>query len=508
MSVKAPCQLTLKQISDEYGFDLSPEELVDYEQAVANSLKVYGRIDEFADEILPVKYPRASMGYRPVGEENPGNGWAWKCSIPGAESGLLAGYTVGIKDNVMVAGIPMLNGSPIMEGYIPREDATVVTRLLDAGAHIIGKTAVPAFCFDGGGCTGYPEPQPENPIDPDYMAGSSSNGSAVVLGNGEADLAIGGDQGGSIRMPASWSGCYGLKPTKGLVPYTGIFPIELTLDHVGPMARSAEDCARMLQVIAGPDGLDPRQYDVRTDDYLSGLGNSISGLRIGLLREGFDIPGMSESDVDEAVREAAIVFERAGASVMEVSAPMHSDGLTLWSAIAAEGATELMVRGDAFGTNARGHYSTDLVDFYGRARRARGRDFSQTVKATVLAGHYMSTRYNRHYYAKAQNLGRRLSEQYDAALKQVDLLVLPTTPMKAMRKPEDRSLSTVLSSALGNLYNTAPFDITGHPAMSVPVGISDGLPVGMMLIGRHWEDALVLRAAHYFQLKTSSSPVK
>ncbi|MCP1676777.1 amidase [Natronocella acetinitrilica] len=503
MSVKPPGPSTLKAISDEYGFDLSPQELVEYEAAVAAGLGIYARIDEYADELLPVKYPRASVGYRPVGEENPNNGWAWKCSIPGADSGPLAGCTVGIKDNVLVAGIPMLNGSPILEGYVPREDATVVTRLLDAGAHIIGKTAVPAFCFDGGGCTGYPEPQPENPHNPDHMAGSSSNGSAVVVVTGEVDMALGGDQGGSIRMPSSWSGCYGLKPTKGLVPYTGIFPIERTLDHTGPMARSAEDCARMLQVIAGPDGLDPRQYDVRTDDYLTSLGDSLSGLRVGLLREGFAIPDMSEADVDDGVRQAASVLEKAGASVSEVSVPMHADGLVLWVAIANEGATELMVWGDAYGTNARGHYSTDLIDFFGRARRARGRDFSQTVKATVLAGHYMSTCYNRHYYAKAQNLGRRLQAGYDEALRDVDLLVLPTTPMKAMRKPADRSLPTIMASALGNLYNTAPFDVTGHPAMSVPAGMSDGLPIGMMLIGRHWEDATVLRAAHAFQMKAS-----
>ena len=135
------------------------------------------------------------------------------CSIPGAAEGPLAGRTVGVKDNVCVAGIPLLNGSPIMEGYVPREDATVVTRLLDAGATIVGKTAVPAFCFDGGGLTGYPEPQPTNPHDPAYMCGSSSNGSAAVVVTGQADMALGGDQGGSIRLPASWSGCCGHKPT-------------------------------------------------------------------------------------------------------------------------------------------------------------------------------------------------------------------------------------------------------------------------------------------------------
>ena len=355
-----------------------------------------------------MKYVRADLGHRPVGEENPGNGWVWKCSIPGAQDGPLAGRTVGVKDNVCVAGIPLLNGSPIMEGFVPREDATVVTRLLDAGAHIVGKTAVPAFCFDGGGLTGYPEPQPVNPHRADHMAGSSSNGSVVVVVNGEADMALGGDQGGSIRLPASWGGCCGHKPTWGLVPYTGIFPIELTIDHVGPMARTVADCALMLDAIAGEDGLDPRQSNVSVQAYAAGLEVGAEGLRVGCCAEGFGIADASEADVDAAVRAAADVLAGAGATVEEVSVPMHRDGLAIWNAIATEGATDLMVRGDGFGTNHKGHYSTDLVDFYGRARRARGMDYSVTVKLTALLGTYLSEDYNHHYYAKAQNLGRRL----------------------------------------------------------------------------------------------------
>ena len=172
----------------------------------------------------------------------------------------------------------------------------------------------PAFCFDGGGLTGYPEPQPVNPHRADHMAGSSSNGSVVVVVNGEADMALGGDQGGSIRLPASWGGCCGHKPTFGLVPYTGIFPIELTLDHVGPMARTVADCALMLDAIAGEDGLDPRQIDVSVQDYAAGLEVGAEGLRVGVLREGFGIPDASEADVDAAVRAAADVLAGAGAT--------------------------------------------------------------------------------------------------------------------------------------------------------------------------------------------------
>jgi|TARA_B100000446_G_C10455729_1_gene306962 amidase len=266
------------------------------------------------------------------------------------------------------------------------------------------------------------------------------------------------------------------------------------------MARTAEDCARMLEVLAGSDGLDPRQYDVRTAKYTESLSEDLTGIRIGILREGFGIAGVSESDVDAAVKEAISVLEKVGARATEVSVPMHNDGLALWSAIAFEGATELMVRGDGYGTNWRGHYSTQLMDFYGRARRARGHDFSDTVKMTVLAGHYMSEQYNRHYYGKAQNIGRRLARDYDKALQEYDLLIMPTTAMKAVKRPADKSLNSTLAGALSNLHNTAPFDVSGHPAMSVPVGFSEGLPVGMQLVGRRWDEATVLKVAHAYQV--------
>ena len=504
MPIQPPSREELAELASGFKLHLTEEEVDAFFALSEPTAAGYARLDELADETLPVKYPRVDPGHRPAGAENPSNGWAWRCSIPGAAEGPLAGRTVGVKDNVCVAGVPMLNGSPILEGYVPQEDATVVTRLLDAGAHIIGKTAVPAFCFDGGGLTGYPEPQPTNPHDPAYLCGASSNGSAAVVVTGQAEMALGGDQGGSIRLPSSWSGCCGHKPTHGLVPYTGIFPIELTLDHIGPMARTVADCALMLEAIAGEDGLDPRQIGVATQPYVQALEQGADGLTVGILREGFDIPEVSEPDVDAAVREAGGALARAGATVEEVSVPMHRDGLAIWNAIALEGATDLMVRGDAFGTNHKGHYSTDLIDFYGRARREHADQYSITVKMTILMGQWLSDRYHHHYYAKAQNLGRRLRAEYDAALARCDVLVLPTTAMKAMPIPTGGGLMEILAAALGNLHNTAPFDVTGNPALSIPCGISDGRPIGMMIVGRHFDDATVLRAGHLYQRVTES----
>ena len=273
------------------------------------------------------------------------------------------------------------------------------------------------------------------------------------------------------------------------------------------MARTVADCALMLDAIAGEDGLDPRQSNVSVQAYAAGLEVGAEGLRVGVLREGFGIADASEADVDAAVRAAADVLAGAGATVEEVSVPMHRDGLAIWNAIATEGATDLMVRGDGFGTNHKGHYSTDLVDFYGRARRARGMDYSVTVKLTALLGTYLSEDYNHHYYAKAQNLGRRLNAEYAAALERFDVLLLPTTAMKARPFPgPGATIPEVLAAALGNLHNTAPFDVTGNPALSVPCGMSDGLPIGMMLVGRQFDDATVLRAGHAYQ--ASAGPLE
>ena len=291
MPVPPPSRADVLRLAAVHGFDVSADDVDDWVAMVAGGVSGLARLDEMVEDTEPVRWPRADLGHRPAVADNPFGGWAWRCSVPGAPAGPLAGLRVGVKDNIAVAGVPLLNGSSMLEGYVPREDATVVTRLLDAGAEVVGKTAVPGYCFDGGGITGYPDPQPVNPWDPTRMAGSSSNGSAVVLVTGQVDLALGGDQGGSVRLPASWSGCVGHKPTHGLVPYTGAFPIETSIDHLGPMARDVATCARALAVLAGEDGLDPRQQGVVVQDYLASLELGAEGLRVGVLAEGFGIEG-------------------------------------------------------------------------------------------------------------------------------------------------------------------------------------------------------------------------
>jgi amidase len=498
MPVRKPSLEDLRKAAAAFHLALTPEDLSSFRGLTDGVIASYRRLDELSEPRPTVKYPRTS-GYRPGPEENKLNAWYWKCSIKGAPSGKLAGKKFAIKDNVCVAGIPMMNGTAVLEGYIPDIDATVVTRILDAGGEIAGKAVCESLCFSGGSHTSDPLPV-HNPHKRGYSAGGSSSGSGALVAASEVDMAIGGDQGGSIRIPSSWCGIAGLKPTYGLVPYTGVFPIELTLDHTGPMARTVADVAVFLEAIAGPDGLDPRQRDVRTDTYTEAIKASVNGLRLAIVKEGFGWEGASEKDVDQMVQDAVHKLERAGAKVTTISLPMHRDGIHVWNAIAVEGATMLMVRGNSMGTNWKGHYTTGLLDVYAKGWQSRANDLSETTKLVVMLGQYMQDNYHGRYYAKAQNIARNLRAAYDEALRQADLLVMPTLPMKATPIPAPTaSREEYVARALEMLPNTCPFDVTGHPALTVPCGTSSGLPVGMMLVGRHWEDGTVLRAGHAFE---------
>ena len=498
MGVTPPTLDELSGIADQYYLNLSREDLKVYQEVIKGAIGSYRRINELKEPKLPVKYPRM-RGYRPSSVDNPLNAWYWRCSIIGASTGSLAGKKIALKDNICVAGIPMMNGSAVLEGFVPDVDATVVTRILDGGGEIIGKAVCEDLCFSGGSFTSATGPV-LNAHNPKFNAGGSSSGSTTLVVNGDCDMAMGGDQGGSIRIPSSWSGAYGLKPTWGLVPYTGIFPIEATLDHTGPIAKTVENVALLLEVVAGKDPFDPRQGEVITKPYTKALTGDVNGLSFGIVKEGFGWKGASEEDVDRNVREAANSFEKLGGKVKEISIPMHLDGIHIWNSIATEGALAQMVLHDGMGLNWEGYYTTGLVDYYGRARRAMADNFSDTVKFVILLGQYMADKYYGRYYAKAQNLVPVLREAYDKALEEVDILIMPTTPMKAMPlPPKNPTTAEYFGTALGMIQNTCPFDNSHHPAMSVPCAKSNGLPVGMMLIGRHFEEDVVLRAAHAFE---------
>ncbi len=506
MKFEPPTIDELAEIATGLGFALSGRELESIASLTRGLLESHRRLDRIEEPKSASKYPR-DLGRPPEPSENPLGGWSWRTEIKGAPSGRLAGKTVALKDNICVAGVPMTNGSGLLEGYIADADATVVTRILDAGGTILGKAVCENLCLSSGSHTGV-SGVVRNPHDPARSPGGSSSGCAALVAAGAVDMAIGGDQAGSIRIPSCWSGIYGLKPTYGLVPYTGICSQDHTLDHAGPMACTVADIALLLEVIAGPDGLDPRQSaGIERQPYTRALTGDVKGLRIAIVKEGFGWEGASEPEVDEAVAEAAHAFERLGCRVETISIPWHRDGVNVWSAICLEGATSMIVYGNAMGLGWRGRYPGSLADAFARGRESRAADLPPNVKLILMAGSYLHRKFHGHYYAKAQNLIRELRTAYDDALAMHDLLVMPTTPTRAALIPfPDASIEEQVARAFDAVANTCPFNLTGLPAINVPCAIAGGLPVGMMLCGRTAEDATVLRAADAFSRNVFAAP--
>src|SRR5215510_12909760 len=241
MPVTRPTATQIRALAHDLGFTLSDADARSFLGLMAGTFAAYDAVAAMPDHVPAVKYPR-TPGYRPEGTENRYNAWYVKTTVKGAPTGKLATKTIALKDNVCLAGVPMMNGASTLVGYVPDVDATIVTRILDAGGTIVGKAHCEYFCFSGGSHTCAAGPV-HNPYKYGHSAGGSSSGSGALVGAQEVDMAIGGDQGGSIRMPACWSGCYGMKPTHRLAPYTGIMPIEATIDHAGPMTATVADNA-------------------------------------------------------------------------------------------------------------------------------------------------------------------------------------------------------------------------------------------------------------------------
>ncbi|GAA4086105.1 amidase [Nocardioides kongjuensis] len=497
MPMERPTASALAQIAAAYGFDVSPDDLQHYRVAADESMAAWDLVELLYAEHVPAAPDRTWT--HPSDDDNPLGAWYVQTEIQECNDGPLAGRRIVIKDNTSVAGVPMMNGSRMLEGFTPREDATVVSRLLRAGAVIVGKSVCEDLCMSAGSHTSKTGPV-RNPWDPSRSTGGSSSGSGVLVATGEADMAVSGDQGGSIRIPAACLGVVGHKPTWGLVPYTGAVPVELTLDHLGPTARTVTDAAQMLTVIAGTDGLDPRQPSfLEPTDYAGRLDEGVAGLRVGVVTEGFGHAN-SEPEVDETVRAAVGFLRSAGTVAEEVSIPWHLHAAALFSVIAFEGALAQLVDGNTFGSGWKGRYDPELMSYYGSRRQRDPAAFSESLHLTMLAGrHARNTAHGRHY-AMARNLEPTLSAAYDDALRHYDVLVMPTSPIRATPLPgPGAEIPEILARGTEMLANTAAFNVTGHPACSVPAGMAGGLPVGMMIIGRKFDDAAVLRVAHAFE---------
>ena len=496
MTIRPPNKEQLIRLAQANHFSLSDKELRDFHGIISDLFDSYQTLEQMPSALPAVKYGERYPGVRPSRREDPYNAIVRRCRVGGAATGKLAGKRVGLKDNICMSGIPLTCGSLVMGGFVPEVDATVVTRLLDAGAEITAVLNMDDFAFSGAGDSSAYGPT-LNPYSMDHLAGGSSGGSAAALFYDDIDITLGGDQGGSIRIPASWSGVVGMKPTYGLVPYTGIVGIGHTFDHTGPMTRTVADNALMLEVIAGKDPLDPRQGEVVVGSYTADLERGVEGLRIGVVSEGYG-QEWAENDVNDCVRRALEEFAAMGAEVTDVSIPEHLDYLPVFFGICISEATAVF-QANGLGFGWKGLYNESLGVTLGKSRLAQGQDLPPTLKVTLLTGSYLNSVYHGALYSKAQNLRSGWKAAYDSALEKFDVLAMPTTPMKAHRRVPGIDDKGVLGNAWDMLSNTAPFNVTGHPALSVPCGKSAGLPVGLMLIGKDFDEAMLYRIAAAFE---------
>ena len=494
------------------GLDLTPTEARIMGSRMVEAIDALETFYEMRieEQKLPLKYFNRDPGYRPTEEEDPLNAFITKCRVEGASSGPLKGKTIGLKDHTAVAGVPLTFGSHLMDGYIPDFDATIVTRVLDAGGTITGKMNMEDFSFGGPGISGVGDyGRPLNPHNHAYVTGGSSSGSGAAVAAGYVDLAFGGDQGGSVRIPAAWCGIVGMIATHGLIPHTGVFGLDPSVDFAGPMARTVEEIATLFQCVAGPDGFDPRQVNIPTQlpDYTAALSKGVKGLKIGVLSEGFGRE-CSEADVDEAVMEAISVLEGAGAQAQKVSVPLHTKASLALTPIYVEGGKHL-IDTNLGGAFAKTYYPSSLMATFGRLKQSSATEFPPNVKLNMLLGNYLQQRYQGRLYAKAHNVRPTIVKKYDQVFGQVDLLAMPTTPFKPWLWREPKDYEQALEQTLYGgeegpnlttlVTNTGPFNLTGHPAISIPCGKSEGLPIGLMLVAPHFREDVLFQASYAYE---------
>jgi aspartyl-tRNA(Asn)/glutamyl-tRNA(Gln) amidotransferase subunit A len=413
----------------------------------------------------------------------------------GEQLGLLAGIPVAIKDVIATEGVRTTCSSRMLEHFVPPYDATVMSRLRAAGAVMLGKTNMDEFAM-GSSTENSAFFPTRNPWDLERVPGGSSGGSASAVAAGEAMVALGSDTGGSVRQPAALTNTTGLKPTYGRVSRYGLVAFASSLDQIGPLARSARDAAIMLSVIAGHDVLDSTSVDVPVPDYLAALSGDVRGLRIGIPRE-YLVEGV-EPGVRTAVEQAIETFKSLGAEVGEVSLPHTRFGVAAYYIIAPAEASANLARYDGvkYGFAERDEEES-LIDF---VMKTREQGFGTEVKRRIMLGTYaLSSGYYDAYYLKAEKTRTLIRQDFDIAFERFDVLLGPTTPTVAFKIGE--KVSNPYAMYLNDVF-TIPANLAGIPGVSIPAGFSEGLPVGLQLLGPAFGEATILRTADAFQRVT------
>ncbi|KAL0256147.1 hypothetical protein SLS55_008539 [Diplodia seriata] len=516
-SISAANPVTVEDVRASFGklgVTVTPEEEADYFKLLAglhDAAKIVDALPDYLPNVDLQRFPRQNV-HRPSADEQVlGAAWAHTFTIKDASiQGPLTGKTLCLKDCITVAGVPQLLGTDSIEPWTPDSDATVVTWALEAGAEIVGTANCENWCQSTSSFSSS-HGTVENPFAKGYSAGGSTSGAAALVGAGLVDIAIGADQGGSIRVPAALCGVVGLKPTHGLVPYTGIASNDATNDHAGPLARTVMDVALCLDAISGYDGIDDRSLGAPrhgSTAFASDLAaqdrddaKNLSGFRVGIVKEALE-QAIVEPRMRKAVLDAAHKFSALGATVEDVSIPDHLLGTAIWT-IEQRVSGCLSMMGKA--TGRRGLGLTKLEEARLPWTQEKFDKLFPTTKNVFLNGIYLMDKFPT-LYAKAQNLSRRLRDEYENALKKYDVLILPTTSFVATKHGQWTTPIETISPTIGLTSNTTMFDATGQPAMSIPIGWLPAkedpdvmLPAAMQIVGGLWEDGKVLRAGHAWQ---------
>ena len=501
-----PSKEVLLQTGIDLRVPLSEEELEIVLGLIPGLLNSYEEITR--QDSASISAPsRGNTGKSP--SKNPHNAWTWQCAISPTSTGVLDGVKVAIKDNIAVAGLPMRAGSNVTDGWIPESDATVVTSLLENGAEIVGKSQCEDLCISGGSITSKPLPV-HNPVRMNYSAGGSSSGSAVLVATGEVDLALGADQGGSIRIPASLCGVIGLKATFGAIPYSGVLGLEPSIDHVGPIARDIETIHNALKAMVTFHESDPRQRPFVNE--IQGLQSALnetqllpfSHLRVALITEGFDLTREGETEFPGSAASAELVMMQAqelialGATVDLISIPEHRFAQHVYLPILLEGGALSLtaLKSTLFGQgySLTGNVEREIV----HGLSSNGSSASPLTKLIAIVGNIFFEETGGDFYRLANILRKKISDAYDKILDGYDVLLCPTTAPAGIAVEMSRNPKNIGRETFSFYQNCCVTDLTGHPSISVPAGMIDGLPVGAMLTAKHFDEMTLLRAAKMF----------
>lgn len=413
----------------------------------------------------------------------------------GDDLGMLSGIPIALKDNLCTRGVRTTCGSKILENFVPPYESTVTERLHRAGAIALGKTNLDEFAM-GSSTENSAYQVTANPWDIERVPGGSSGGSAAAVAAGECAVALGSDTGGSIRQPASFCGVVGLKPTYGLVSRFGLVAYASSLDQIGPLTRTVEDAALLLQGIAGHDPKDSTSLNVAVPDYTQYLKPDLKGRKVGIITETFAAEGIDPA-VRTATEKAIQQLKELGAEVQEISCPRFAYGLPTYYIIAPSEASSNLARYDGVKYGTR-HNNDSLMSMY---TKTRAEGFGAEVKRRIMIGTYaLSAGYYDAYYLKAQKVRTLIKQDFEAAFSQVDVLVCPTAPTTAFKAGEkvDDPLSMYLSDLM-----TIPVNLAGLPGLSLPCGFDDlGLPIGLQLIGNALREDLLFEVGYAYEQAT------